>query len=60
MALSSVKKAFTAKPAYAGDPNCDFLAEACRKATAKNAYQPDDNLKALVCTSTVALPVFDA
>lgn len=48
MALSSVKKAFTAKPAYAGDPNCDFLAEACRKATAKNAYQPDDNLKALV------------
>ena len=48
MALSTVKKAFTAKPSYAGDPNCDFLAEACRKATAKNAYQPDANLKTLV------------
>jgi hypothetical protein len=48
MALSTVKKAFTSKPSYLSDPNAAMLAEMCRKATAKDAFQPDANVKQLV------------
>lgn len=52
MALSSVKRAFTSKPSYVNEPNAGMLAEMCRKATAKDAFQPDANMKQLVCLSS--------
>lgn len=48
MALSTVRKAFTAKPSYASDPNAAMLMEMCRKATAKDSFQPDANMKQMV------------
>lgn len=48
MALASVKKAFSSRPSYAGDENAEFLAEACRKATAKDLRTPDEDYKALI------------